>query len=108
MGTLPFTNVYFHGLVRDDKGAKMSKSKGNVIDPLEIINKFGTDALRLSLIANNPAGNDMNYSETRADYYSRFVTKLWNASRYVWMNAIGEEEGDPSARLVEPAQARSG
>ncbi len=100
LGAIPFSHVYFHGLIRDEKGAKMSKSKGNVIDPLDLINKYGTDALRLSLIANNPAGNDMNYSETRADYYSRFVTKLWNASRYVWMNTIGETEwGEQPARL---------
>lgn len=93
-GELPFSNVYFHGLIRDEKGAKMSKSKGNVINPLDMIEKYGTDALRLSLVINNPAGNDLNFSETKIDYCSRFITKLWNASRYVRINSIGEGDAE--------------
>lgn len=91
---LPFDHIYFHGLVRDDVWAKMSKSKGNVINPLSIIDRFWTDALRLSLVVNNPAWSDLNYSEQKADYYSRFITKLWNASRYVRLNAIWEESAE--------------
>jgi valyl-tRNA synthetase len=79
----------------------MSKSVGNVINPLELIDKYGTDALRLSLVANNPAGNDLNFSETKADYYSRFITKLRNASRYVWINAIGEENSAASEIKID-------
>lgn len=94
MGELPFKNIYFHGLIRDEKWAKMSKSKGNGIDPLDLITKYGTDALRLSLVVNNPAGNDLNFGEARTEYYARFITKLWNASRYVRINAIGEEGQD--------------
>lgn len=93
-GKFAFENLYFHGLVRDEKWAKMSKSKGNGIDPLDIIAKYGADALRLSLIANNPPGNDLNFSESKAEYFSRFVTKLRNASRYVWINAIGDSGSD--------------
>lgn len=89
LNSLPFSNVYFHGLVRDEKGAKMSKSKGNGIDPLTMIDKYGADALRISMLANNPAGNDLNYSEAKTEYYGRFITKLWNASRYVWLNTVG-------------------
>jgi len=61
--------------------------------------KYGTDALRLALVVNNPAGNDLNFSETRADYFSRFMTKLWNASRYVWLNAIGEENNSTAVSI---------
>ncbi|HMY80374.1 MAG TPA: valine--tRNA ligase [Candidatus Absconditabacterales bacterium] len=99
-GIRPFDHVYFHGLIRDEHGAKMSKSKGNVVDPLEVMKEYGTDALRLSLIANNPAGSDFNYHIQKADYYSRFMTKLWNASRYVWLNAVGDS-GDMAKTSID-------
>lgn len=82
-GKAPFKNVYLHGIVRDSKGAKMSKSKGNVINPLEIIEKYGADALRMSLIAGAGAGNDQNYSEDKIRGYRNFANKVWNATRFV-------------------------
>lgn len=90
-GKIPFEHIYFHGLIRDESWSKMSKSKWNVINPLSIIEQYGTDALRLSLVINNPSWSDLNYQEQKADYAARFITKLRNASRYVWINAIGEE-----------------
>lgn len=82
-GKIPFKNVYFHGLVRDSKGVKMSKSKGNVINPLEVLEKYGTDALRMSLIVGTGAGNDQNYSENKVMGYRNFANKVWNAARFV-------------------------
>lgn len=87
---IPFKYIYFHGTVRDEKWAKMSKSKWNGIDPLIMIEKYNTDALRLSLIANTAPGNDTNFSEQKIDYFYRFTTKLWNASRFVYMQTIWE------------------
>lgn len=82
-GKSPFQHVYFHGLVRDEKGRKMSKSLGNGIDPMEIINSHGPDALRLSLIIGATPGNDLKYSLTKVDYAARFLHKLRNACKYV-------------------------
>lgn len=90
-GQIPFKYVYFHGTVRDDKWAKMSKSKWNGIDPIIMIEKYNTDALRLSLVANNTPGNDSNFSEQKIDYFYRFTTKLRNASRFVYMQTIWED-----------------
>ncbi len=84
-GKSPFKHVYLHGLVRDEKGKKMSKSAGNGIDPIEIINSHGPDALRLSLIIGATPGNDLKYSMTKVDYASRFLHKLRNACKYVDM-----------------------
>ncbi len=86
MGSMPFDHVYLHGLVRDSKWVKMSKSIGNVINPLEMIEKYGSDALRLWLVSNSKPGNDVNFSEDKTKYYRRFLNKLWNASRFVMMN----------------------
>ncbi|MFA7275953.1 MAG: valine--tRNA ligase [Pseudobdellovibrionaceae bacterium] len=86
MGEVPFKTVYMHALVRDAKGQKMSKSKGNVIDPLEIIEKYGTDALRFCLTAMAAQGRDVRLSEDRIEGYRNFATKLWNAARYCEMN----------------------
>lgn len=80
----PFKNLYFTGLVRDEKGQKMSKSKGNGMEPLEIINKYGTDAVRLSLVIGSAPGNDTNLGEARIAGYRNFVNKLWNISRYIF------------------------
>jgi valyl-tRNA synthetase len=82
-GQVPFKNVYLHGLVRDEKGKKMSKSLGNVIDPLTMIEKFGADATRLSLIIGAAPGNDMPLSENKVKGYKNFANKIWNISRFI-------------------------
>ena len=86
MGEVPFHTVYIHALVRDEKGQKMSKSKGNVIDPLDLINKFGADALRFTLTAFAAQGRDVKMSESRVEGYRNFCTKIWNAARFCDMN----------------------
>jgi valyl-tRNA synthetase len=86
MKDVPFRTVYIHALVRDERGQKMSKSKGNIIDPLVLIDKYGTDALRFTLTALAAQGRDIKLSENRVEGYRNFVTKLWNASRYAEMN----------------------
>ncbi len=105
MGERPFKTVLFHGLVRDEQGRKMSKSLGNGIDPLEVINKYGADALRLTLITGNAPGNDMRYSETKVENSRNFANKVWNASRFICMNMDEDEEADPSvlSEGLEPA-----
>ena len=85
-GKAPFTNVLFHGLVRDAQGRKMSKSLGNGIDPLEIIDQYGADALRFTLATGNSPGNDMRFSIERVEASRNFANKIWNASRFVLMN----------------------
>ena len=85
-GKLPFHTVLFHGLVRDDQGRKMSKSLGNGIDPLEVIDKYGADALRLTLITGNAPGNDMRFYWERIEASRNFANKIWNASRFIMMN----------------------
>ena len=86
MGDVPFKNVYVHALVRDEKGKKMSKSKGNVIDPLSVIDQYGTDAFRFALASFAAQGRDIKMSENRVEGYRHFVNKLWNAARFVLMN----------------------
>ena len=88
-GKAPFHTVLIHGLVRDDKGRKMSKSLGNGIDPLEMIDKYGCDALRMNMVTSNSPGNDMRFYVERCEAMRNFANKLWNASRYVLMN-LGE------------------
>ena len=85
-GKTPFHTVLIHGLVRDDKGRKMSKSLGNGIDPLEMIDKYGCDALRMNMVTSNSPGNDMRFYVERCEAMRNFANKLWNASRYVMMN----------------------
>ncbi len=80
---VPFKDVYMHGMVRDAKGQKMSKSKGNVISPLEVSNEYGTDALRMGLIVNNAPGVDMNLDPKKVGAYKKFANKIWNAARFV-------------------------
>ena len=98
MGEAPFHTVLFHGLVRDSLGRKMSKSLGNGIDPLEVIEKYGADALRLTLITGNAPGNDMRFYWERVESSRNFANKVWNASRFIMMN-IGEET--PKAPAME-------
>ncbi|MEX2650716.1 MAG: valine--tRNA ligase [Alphaproteobacteria bacterium] len=98
MNAVPFRTVYIHALVRDEKGQKMSKSKGNIIDPLDLIDKFGADALRLTLTAMAAQGRDIKLSEGRVEGYRNFVTKLWNAARFCEMNGCRAPAGfDPGA-----------
>jgi valyl-tRNA synthetase len=92
LGEVPFKEVYIHALVRDAEGKKMSKSKGNVIDPLEVMDEFGTDAFRFTLAAMAAQGRDVKLSEERIMGYRHFVNKLWNASRFVLMNLEGVSE----------------
>jgi valyl-tRNA synthetase len=87
MGNVPFPAVYIHALVRDEKGAKMSKSKGNVIDPLHLIDEYGADALRFTLAAMAAQGRDIKLAAQRVEGYRNFATKLWNACRFAEMNA---------------------
>ena len=82
----PFKTVFIHGLVRDDKGRKMSKSLGNGIDPLEMAEKYGADALRFNLITGNSPGNDMRFYVEKCEAMRNFCNKIWNASRFVMMN----------------------
>ncbi len=91
MGQRPFHTVLFHGLVRDAEGRKMSKSLGNGIDPLEIIDRYGADALRFTLITGNAPGNDMRFSTERVEASRNFANKIWNASRFILMNIKGKE-----------------
>ena len=100
MGDVPFRDVYIHALVRDSHGHKMSKSKGNVIDPLEIIEKFGTDSFRFTLTAMAAQGRDISLSEERIEGYRHFVNKLWNASRFALMHVEGYEPGLPTEGLA--------
>ena len=92
MGEKPFHTVLFHGLVRDSQGRKMSKSLGNGIDPLEIIDQYGADALRLTLITGNAPGNDMRFYYERVEASRNFANKVWNASRFIMMNMEQAEE----------------
>ena len=95
-GEIPFHTVLFHGLIRDDQGRKMSKSLGNGIDPLEVIDKYGADALRFTLITGNAPGNDMRFYWERVEASRNFANKIWNASRFIMMNmdnaGISDEE----------------
>ena len=102
MGEKPFRTVLFHGLVRDGQGRKMSKSLGNGIDPLEIIEKYGADALRLTLITGNAPGNDMRFYYERVENSRNFANKVWNASRFIMMNMDGKTVTVPSVQELQP------
>jgi valyl-tRNA synthetase len=99
---IPFRDVYIHALVRDEKGAKMSKSKGNVIDPIDLIDRFGADALRFTLAAMAAQGRDIKLSEGRIEGYRNFATKLWNASRFAELNGCTRVAGFDPAAAHEP------
>ena len=103
MGEAPFHTVLFHGLVRDSQGRKMSKSLGNGIDPLEVIDKYGADALRLTLITGNAPGNDMRFYWERVEASRNFANKVWNASRFILMNLDGKELTKPENDQLEAA-----
>jgi len=92
MGDVPFRDVYIHGLVRDEKGEKYSKTRGNVVDPIEWIERFGADALRFTLASLTMPGSDLKLSESRTEGYRHFVNKIWNASRFVLMNLNGVKQ----------------
>lgn len=94
VGECPFHDVLIHGLIRDDQGRKFSKSLGNGIDPIDVINKYGADAMRLMLITGNAPGNDMRFYWERLDDCRNFNNKLWNASRFVLMNLEDENDED--------------
>ena len=98
----PFKTVLFHGLVRDSQGRKMSKSLGNGIDPLEIIEQYGADALRLTLITGNAPGNDMRFYFERVESSRNFANKVWNASRFIMMNMEGKEVVTSTADQLQP------
>ncbi len=106
MGEVPFKTVYMHALVRDSKGQKMSKSKGNVLDPLELTDKYGADALRFTMIAMAAQGRDIKMSEERLEGYRNFATKLWNAARYCEMNNSlnYDKDFDPASVRFAPNQ----
>jgi valyl-tRNA synthetase len=92
MGEVPWQTLYLHGLVRDAQGAKMSKSKGNTVDPLGLIDKYGADALRFTLAAMESQGRDIKLDEKRVEGYRNFATKLWNAARFLQMNGVGASD----------------
>ena len=102
-GKCPFDDVLIHGLVRDEQGRKMSKSLGNGIDPLEIIDQYGADALRLTLVTGNAPGNDMRYSEKKIIASRNFANKVWNASRFMLMNIEKADLSQVSIKDLTPA-----
>ncbi len=103
MGEIPFNDVLIHGLIRDSQGRKMSKSLGNGIDPLEVIDKFGADALRLTLITGNSPGNDFRFYQEKLEANRNFLNKIWNATRFIMMNF--EDKDDVSVSLKELTDA---
>ena len=105
MGDVPFRTVYIHALVRDERGQKMSKSRGNIIDPLDLIDRYGCDALRFTLAALAAPGRDIKLAESRVEGYRNFATKLWNAARYAEMNGCAPVAGLRSGAL--PADRQS-
>ena len=101
-GKSPFHTVFIHGLVRDSQGRKMSKSLGNGIDPLEIIDQYGADALRMTLVTGNAPGNDMRFYNERVEASRNFANKVWNASRFILMNLGGKELKKPEDFKLRP------
>jgi len=95
-GQVPFHTVYLHGLVRDEYGQKMSKSKGNQVDPLELMDEYGTDALRFSFLAGSAPGSDMRLTTTRLEANRNFANKIWNAARFVVSNLAGGRQAQPA------------
>jgi valyl-tRNA synthetase len=101
MGDVPFKDIYIHALVRDEKGQKMSKSKGNVIDPLVLMDKYGCDAVRFTLAALAAQGRDIKLAESRVEGYRNFATKLWNAARFCQMNECTPVDGFDPKEVTE-------
>jgi len=102
-GEVPFKNVYLHGVVRDAKGKKMSKSKGNVVSPLEISTKYGTDAMRMGLVVGNTPGTDMNLDEQKINGYKKFANKIWNATRFVLDNVEDLDKSKTELNEIDTA-----
>jgi len=102
MGEVPFKDIYIHALVRDEHGAKMSKSKGNVIDPLELIDQYGADAMRFTLTAMAAQGRDIKLATSRVEGYRNFATKLWNAARFCQMNGCKPVSDFDPASVKQP------
>jgi valyl-tRNA synthetase len=102
MADVPFRTIYIHGLVRDERGQKMSKSKGNVIDPLDLIGTYGTDALRFTVCALAGPGRDVKLGPARVESYRSFVTKLWNAARFCEMNGVAPVAGFTPEQAASP------
>ena len=102
MGDVPFKDVYIHALVRDEKGQKMSKSKGNIVDPLELVDSYGADTLRFTLTAMAAQGRDIKLAESRVQGYRNFVTKLWNASRFCQMNDCALDPAFDPTKAKQP------
>ncbi len=100
LGDIPFKTVYLHGLVRDAKGKKMSKSLGNAVDPVEMIEKYGADAVRMSLLVGTGPGNDMNFSEDKVRAYKKFANKIWNATRFVLEQTTDADLERPDALSI--------
>ena len=99
-GEVPFHTVYLHGLIRDEKGRKMSKTIGNVVDPMITADKYGSDALRIALTTNSSPGNDMKFSEQRVEQAAHFANKIWNATRFVVTSSEGS--GSPQSAIANP------
>ena len=95
MGEIPFHTVYLHGLIRDEKGGKMSKTKGNVVNPVQVIDAYGTDALRFALATGTSPGNDMKLAPQKLEAGRNFANKLWNATRFV-ISQPGRRKDRPS------------
>src|SRR6476661_6829540 len=102
MGEAPWKTLYLHGLVRDAHGQKMSKSKGNTVDPLGLIDKYGADALRFTLAAMESQGRDIKLDEKRVEGYRNFATKLWNAARFLQMNGVGASDSIAAPEATLP------
>ena len=102
MGDKPFHTVLFHGLIRDELGRKMSKSLGNGIDPLQVVEQYGADALRFTLVTGNAPGNDMRFSDARVQASRNFANKVWNASRFIMMNMESADLKKPEAADLAP------
>ncbi|MCI0533396.1 class I tRNA ligase family protein, partial [bacterium] len=103
LGEVPFKTVYLHGLVRDAKGQKMSKSIGNIVDPIDMIAKYGADATRMSLVIGAPAGSDISLSEDKIKGYKHFGNKLWNIARFILLHTeeMGDESGQPATLTLK-------
>jgi valyl-tRNA synthetase len=104
MGEVPFKDAYIHALIRDEQGQKMSKTKGNSIDPLEMVDTYGADVLRFSLAVFAAQGRDIRISQARIEVYRNFLNKIWNASRFIFMNLDGAQT--PDITFIEPRELR--
>ena len=108
MGEVPWRRLYLHGLVRAADGQKMSKSKGNVVDPLGLIDRFGADALRFFMAAMESQGRDVKMDEKRVEGYRNFATKLWNAARFCQANGIGASQSVAAPSATSAVTVRLG